>query len=136
MSDEITAKTKRQSQNEAKLSSAVGRAERAEAEISVMRAQIAREIELSDRKTSRKISMLRLIFMGIAALMGYLGFLVLINWYVPGSLDKDGIGAAFFQTSKDILLVLTGILGSAMANVFDGRSHKPDPADQQTPSED
>jgi hypothetical protein len=66
--------------------------------------------------------MLRLIFMGIAVLMGYLGVLVLINWYIPGSADIDGIGAMFFQTSKDILLVLTGILGSAMASVFDSRS--------------
>ena len=65
--------------------------------------------------------MLRLIFLGIAALMGFLGTLTLINWYVPGSVDKDGIGASYFQMSKDILLVMTGILGSAMANVFDGR---------------
>jgi hypothetical protein len=74
------------------------------------------------RSESAKIKTLRLIFLGIAALMGYLGALVTVNWYVPGSVDADGVGMAFFQTSKDILLVLTGILGSAMASVFDSRS--------------
>lgn len=136
MSDETITKQKKQSSREEKLSSAVARANRAEAESQALRNQIAREIELDDRKISRKISMLRLIFMGIAALMGYLGILVLVNWYIPDSVDRDGIGAAFFQTSKDILLVLTGILGSAMANVFDGRSNKSDPTDQPSPTED
>jgi hypothetical protein len=74
------------------------------------------------RSEDAKIKTLRLIFIGIAALMGYLGMLVTVNWYVPGSVDADGVGMAFFQTSKDILLVLTGILGSAMASVFDSRS--------------
>lgn len=72
------------------------------------------------RNERAKIATLRLIFIGIACLMGYLGVLVLVNWYVPGSVDSDGVGMAFFQTSKDILLVLTGILGSAMASVFKG----------------
>lgn len=74
------------------------------------------------RSENAKIKTLRLIFIGIACLMGYLGILVLINWYIPQSVDSDGVGMAFFQTSKDILLVLTGILGSAMASVFDSRS--------------
>ena len=74
------------------------------------------------RSENSKIETLRLIFIGIACLMGYLGILVLINWYIPNSVDSDGVGMAFFQTSKDILLVLTGILGSAMASVFDSRS--------------
>lgn len=74
------------------------------------------------RSENAKIKTLRLIFIGIACLMGYLGALVMVNWYVPGSVDTDGVGMAFFQTSKDILLVLTGILGSAMASVFDSRS--------------
>jgi hypothetical protein len=74
------------------------------------------------RSERSKIETLRLIFIGIACLMGYLGILVLINWYIPNSVDSDGVGMAFFQTSKDILLVLTGILGSAMASVFDSRS--------------
>ena len=74
------------------------------------------------RSERAKIETLRLIFIGIACLMGYLGILVLVNWYSPQSVDSDGVGMAFFQTSKDILLVLTGILGSAMASVFDSRS--------------
>ena len=82
---------------------------------------IAVEIAAADRRSARKLSMLRLIFLGIAALMGFLGILTLVNWYVPGSVDADGVGASYFQMSKDILLVMTGILGSAMANVFDGR---------------
>lgn len=69
-----------------------------------------------------KIAILRLIFLGIAMLMAYMGLLVAVDWSLPGSVDSDGVGMAFFQTSKDILLVLTGILGSAMASVFDSRS--------------
>jgi hypothetical protein len=112
----------------------LARAEKAEAEVARLKTELARNSG-SERGSARdsergsaysraeqKISILRLIFIGIAALMGYLGILVLINWYIPGSADIDGIGATFFQTSKDILLVLTGILGSAMASVFDSRS--------------
>ena len=66
--------------------------------------------------------MLKVIFAGISTLMLFLGLLTLVNWYVPGSVDADGIGAAYFQMSKDLLLVMTGILGSAMASVFDSRS--------------
>jgi len=106
------------------LSEALARAAVAEAEVERLNRGIAIEIAAADRRASRKLSILRLIFMGIAALMGYLGALTLINWYIPGSTDKDGIGVSYFQMSKDILLVMTGILGSAMANVFDagGRS--------------
>ena len=108
----------------------LARAEKAEAEVTRLTAELARN-SVSERgsehssahgRADQKIAMLRLIFIGIAILMGYLGILVLINWYIPGSADIDGIGAKFFQTSKDILLVLTGILGSAMASVFDSRS--------------
>ena len=58
--------------------------------------------------------------------------LTLINWYVPGSVDSDGIGSSYFQMSKDILLVMTGILGSAMANVFDAGSRSPDSAGERS----
>lgn len=107
---------------QASLIEAVARAERAEAELALLRQQMTAESERSDRKVRHKISILRLIFTGITALMGFLGILVVINWSLPEAVDKDGVGAAFFQTSKDILLVLSGILGSAMANVFDGRA--------------
>ena len=102
------------------LSDALARAAVAEAEVARLNRGIAIEIAAADRKAARKLSILRLIFLGIAALMGFLGILTLINWYVPGSVDKDGIGTSYFQMSKDILLVMTGILGSAMASVFDG----------------
>ena len=104
------------------LSDALARAALAEAEVTRLQRGIALEIAAADRKAARKLSILRLIFLGIAALMGFLGILTLINWYVPGSVDSDGIGVSYFQMSKDILLVMTGILGSAMANVFDAGS--------------
>jgi len=113
---------------------AVVRAETAEAELKRLRETLAAEVSASDRKAAQKMSMLRIIFSGISALMCFLGVLTFVNWYIPGAIDRDGIGASYFQMSKDIILVMTGILGSAMANVFDGRSgsrssDKPAPAD-------
>jgi hypothetical protein len=102
------------------LADALTRAAIAEAEVTRLQRGVALEIAATDRKAARKLAILRLIFLGIAALMGFLGVLTLVNWYVPGSVDSDGIGSSYFQMSKDILLVMTGILGSAMANVFDG----------------
>ena len=113
------------------LSDALARAAIAEAEVARLNRGIAIEIAAADRKAARKLSILRLIFIGIAALMGYLGALTLVNWYVPGSVDKDGIGTSYFQMSKDILLVMTGILGSAMANVFDAGSRSPGSAGER-----
>lgn len=101
---------------------ALARAATAEKELARLQQHIEAEAMKADQKVRHKISILRLIFTGITALMGFLGILVVINWSIPNAVDKDGIGATFFQTSKDILLVLSGILGSAMANVFDGRS--------------
>ena len=101
---------------------ALTRANVAEKELDRLQKLLAQEAEKADRRVRHKISILRLIFTGITALMGFLGILVVINWTLPDAVDKDGVGATFFQTSKDILLVLAGILGSAMANVFDSRS--------------
>ena len=101
---------------------ALTRANVAEKELERLQKLLAQEAEKADRRVRHKISILRLIFTGITALMGFLGILVVINWTLPEAVDKDGVGATFFQTSKDILLVLAGILGSAMANVFDSRS--------------
>ena len=101
---------------------ALPRANVAEKELDRLQKLLAQEAEKADRRVRHKISILRLIFTGITALMGFLGILVVINWSLPEAVDKDGVGATFFQTSKDILLVLAGILGSAMANVFDSRS--------------
>ena len=104
------------------LSDALARAAVAEAEVARLNRGIALEIAAADRRATRKLDMLKVIFTGISTLMLFLGLLTLVNWYVPGSVDADGIGVAYFQMSKDLLLVLTGILGSAMASVFDSRS--------------
>ena len=103
------------------LTEALVRSELAEAELKRIRQTLASEIAASDRKAAQKMGMLRIIFSGIAALMCFLGVLTFVNWYIPNSVDRDGIGAAYFQMAKDIILVMTGILGSAMSNVFDGR---------------
>jgi len=104
------------------LSDALTRAAIAEAEVARLNKGIALEIASADRRSTRKLDMLKVIFTGISTLMLFLGLLTLVNWYVPGSVDADGIGTAYFQMSKDLLLVMTGILGSAMASVFDSRS--------------
>jgi len=104
------------------LSDALARAAIAEAEVARLNKGIALEIAAADRRSTRKLDMLKVIFTGISTLMLFLGLLTLVNWYVPGSVDADGIGVSYFQMSKDLLLVMTGILGSAMASVFDSRS--------------
>jgi len=104
------------------LADALARAAIAEAEVARLNKGIALEIASADRRSTRKLDMLKVIFAGISTLMLFLGLLTLVNWYVPGSVDADGIGVAYFQMSKDLLLVMTGILGSAMASVFDSRS--------------
>lgn len=102
--------------------------ERVQYETALARAEASeRALAAAMKSEAAKIATLRLIFIGIAMLMLYLGVLVAWNWYVPEARDQDGIGMAFFQTSKDILLVLTGILGSAMASVFDGSRAKSEP---------
>lgn len=138
----MQAAPERQVVQNGKAALAIARAERAEAELAELRERIKREGEAAERRIEHKIGMLRLIFLGISLLMFYLGLLVFINWKTPGVVDNDNIGAAFFQTSKDIILVLTGILGSAMANVFDSRagsrlsdgpSSKSQPLDEEPP---
>ena len=112
------------------LSDALARAAIAEAEVARLNKGIALEIASADRRSTRKLDMLKVIFTGISTLMLFLGLLTLVNWYVPGSVDSDGIGVAYFQMSKDLLLVMTGILGSAMASVFDSRSSSARPSDR------
>ena len=122
------------------LSEALARAAVAEAEVARLNKGIALEIAAADRRSTRKLDMLKIIFTGISSLMLFLGILTFINWYVTGSVDADGIGAAYFQMSKDLLLVMTGILGSAMASVFDSRSngareaHRGDQAPEKPPA--
>jgi hypothetical protein len=112
------------------LADALARAAVAEAEVARLNKGIALEIASADRRSTRKLDMLKVIFTGISTLMLFLGLLTLVNWYVPGTVDKDGIGTSYFQMSKDLLLVMTGILGSAMASVFDSRSSSARAADR------
>ena len=98
-------------------SALLARAEQAEAEAVALRARAehaeAQVVELSARVSAlkaappiapavsaatphkaeeQKVAILKIIFIGISSLMGYLGILVLTNWYIPGSADVDGIG--------------------------------------------
>ena len=70
---------------------------------------------LRQRRLSGQITLLRQIFAGTIALVVMLGVLVVAQW-ATGVSDPDGLAMV-----ERVLLVLTGILGSAMASVFDSR---------------
>ena len=70
---------------------------------------------LKQRRLAGQITLLRQIFAGTVGLVVMLGALVVAQW----STGSTGEGLTMI---KDVLLVLTGILGSAMASVFDSRS--------------
>lgn len=67
------------------------------------------------KKLSAQVDLLRYIFKGIAGLIILLSSLVLVGW-MTGKFEKDSL--AMFER---ILLVLTGMLGTAMAGVFDSK---------------
>ena len=69
---------------------------------------------LRQKRLSGQITLLRQIFAGTTGLIAMLGVLVVAQW----STGSEGEGLSMI---KDVLLVLTGILGSAMASVFDSR---------------
>jgi len=69
---------------------------------------------LKHKRLSGQITLLRQIFAGTVGLVVMLGVLVVAQW----STGAQGEGLSMI---KDVLLVLTGILGSAMASVFDSR---------------
>jgi hypothetical protein len=71
---------------------------------------------LRQKRLSGQISLLRQIFMGTIMLVVMLGILVVAQW-IAGITDPDGLAMV-----ERVLLVLTGILGSAMASVFDSRN--------------
>jgi PAS domain S-box-containing protein len=71
---------------------------------------------LRQKRLSGQISLLRQIFMGTIMLVVMLGVLVVAQW-IAGITDPDGLAMV-----ERVLLVLTGILGSAMASVFDSRN--------------
>ena len=78
----------------------------------------AEETMLKQKRLSGQITLLRQIFAGTVGLVVMLGCLVVAQW----STGSEGEGLSMI---KDVLLVLTGILGSAMASVFDTRSRDP-----------
>jgi len=69
---------------------------------------------LRQQRLSGQVTLLRQIFGRTVGLVVMLGLLVVAQW----STGSEGEGLSMI---KDVLLVLTGILGSAMASVFDSR---------------
>jgi PAS domain S-box-containing protein len=69
---------------------------------------------LRQQRLSGQVTLLRQIFGGTVGLVVMLGLLVVAQW----STGSEGEGLSMI---KDVLLVMTGILGSAMASVFDSR---------------
>lgn len=72
---------------------------------------------LRQQRLSGQVTLLRQIFAGTVGLVVMLGALVVAQW----STGSTGEGLSMI---KDVLLVLTGILGSAMASVFDSRKQE------------
>ena len=68
-----------------------------------------------EARAAAEDGLLRQIFGGTVGLVVMLGLLVVAQW----STGSEGEGLSMI---KDVLLVLTGILGSAMASVFDSRN--------------
>jgi len=71
---------------------------------------------LKQKRLSGQITLLRQIFAGTVGLIIMLGVLIVAQW-ATGTSDPDGLAMI-----ERVLLVLTGILGSAMASVFDSRN--------------
>lgn len=71
---------------------------------------------LRQKRLTGQITLLRQIFTGTILLVVMLGVLVVAQW-ATGVTDPDGLAMV-----ERVLLVLTGILGSAMASVFDSRN--------------
>ena len=70
---------------------------------------------LRQKRLTGQITLLRQVFSATVGLVVMLGALVLVQWSLGG--EVEGLSMV-----KDVLLVLTGILGSAMASVFDSRN--------------
>jgi PAS domain S-box-containing protein len=90
-------------------------AEEARLEADQARAQAEDNLH-RQKKLSAQVSLLRQIFGGTVGLIVLLAVLVVIGWQ-NGQFELESL--AMFER---ILLVLTGMLGSAMAGVFDSRN--------------
>lgn len=102
-------------EKEAQLQNALQKAEQAKAEAQEAKAQ-AEDGLLRQKRLTGQITLLRQIFTGTVGLIIMLGILIVGQW-LTGITDPDGLAMI-----ERILLVLTGILGSAMASVFDSRN--------------
>lgn len=67
------------------------------------------------KKLATQVELLRLLWRGTVGLIGLLAVLVCVGW-ATGKYEKDSL--AMFER---ILLVLTGMLGTALAGIFDKR---------------
>lgn len=72
---------------------------------------------LQEKKLTGQITLLRQIFTGTVGLITMLGLLIITSWVTGNNDAKDSLAMI-----ERVLLVLTGILGSAMASVFDSRN--------------
>jgi hypothetical protein len=77
--------------------------------------QGAEERLLQQQRLSGQMNLLRQVFIGTFLLAVLMGALIVAQWATGGS--PEGLTMV-----KDILLVMTGILGSAMASMFDPRN--------------
>ena len=72
-------------------------------------------------KTQGQISVVRMVFMGVILLIGSMVMMSIVSWWSP----KVAVGIekelAFFER---LLLVLLGILGSAIVALYDSRNGK------------
>jgi hypothetical protein len=72
---------------------------------------------LEQQRLSGQMHLLRQVFTGTLFLVFMLGVLIVAQWTTDGS--AEGLTMV-----KDILLVMTGILGSAMSSMFDSRNRE------------
>ena len=72
---------------------------------------------LQEKKLTGQITLLRQLFNGTVGLVTMLGLLIITSWITGNNEAKDSLAMI-----ERVLLVLTGILGSAMASVFDSRN--------------
>lgn len=75
----------------------------------------AEALLFKEKKLSAQVELLKYIFKGVLSIIILLSMLVLIGWF-SGKYEKESL--SMFER---ILLVLTGMLGTAMAGVFDSK---------------
>lgn len=76
---------------------------------------------LKEKKLNAQVTLLRQIFTGTVGLVAMLGILIIASWLTGHGESKDALAMI-----ERVLLVMTGILGSAMASVFDSHSKSSD----------